>query len=87
MKENTFPILLCEDNEDLGIIFKDYLISKNYQVDLFFNAYAAMSSFEKFKYTMCISDFRLFDDNDLMDRIHTCNPDCYVLVLLYHMHL
>lgn len=82
MKENTLNILLCEENEDLGVIIREYLKSRNYHVDLFSDVKSTMMSFEKKDYSMAILDIKLFDSFKLMDEMHKQNPNLYILLLL-----
>ena len=82
MKENAIKILLCEKNEDLGVIISEFLKSKNYHVDFFTDAKSGYKSFEANKYALCILDIKLFENFELIDKMHSINPDSYILILL-----
>ncbi len=82
MNENTLNILLCEGNEDLGVIIREYLNSKNYHADLFTDVKSAVSAFEKNNYSMSVLDIKLFDGFDLINKMHEKDPDIYILLLL-----
>lgn len=82
MNKNTLNILLCEENEDLGVIVREYLNSKNYHVDLFTDVKSAMKSFEKNDYAMAVLDVKLFDSFNQIDKMHKLHPDVYILLLL-----
>jgi DNA-binding response OmpR family regulator len=49
-------IFLCEDDENLGMLLKEYLHVKNYTVDLFPDGEVGAKNFPKEKYDMCILD-------------------------------
>ncbi|MDD3322552.1 MAG: response regulator transcription factor [Paludibacter sp.] len=87
MKENAIKILLCEESEDLGVIISEYLKSKNYHVDFFTDAESGFKSFEKNKYALCILDIKLFENFELINKMHVINPESYILILLPKKYL
>ncbi|MFT3753163.1 MAG: response regulator transcription factor [Paludibacter sp.] len=83
MLDEKSKILLCEENENLGVIISEYLKSKNFQVDLFFDREKAYESFIEIKHTICILDITLFENDgfELIDKIHETNPQSYIIFL------
>ncbi len=49
-------ILIAEDDENLGMLLKEYLNAKNYDADLFPNGERALKSFERNNYDICVVD-------------------------------
>ncbi|MFA6819348.1 MAG: response regulator transcription factor [Bacteroidaceae bacterium] len=49
-------ILLCEDDENLGMLLREYLQAKGYETDLFADGDAGYKAFLKEKYDICILD-------------------------------
>lgn len=49
-------ILVCEDDENLGMLLKEYLRIKNYEVDLFPDGELGYKAFIKEKYDLCVLD-------------------------------
>jgi two-component system OmpR family response regulator len=49
-------ILLAEDDENLGMLLREYLIVKSYDADWFINGEKAYKSFVKNHYDLCILD-------------------------------
>ena len=54
--ETKRHILLCEDEESLGMLLKEYLQAKGYEVELQFDGEAGFRSFAKGHYDMCVLD-------------------------------
>ena len=54
--EQKTKILLCEDDENLGMLLKEYLQVKNYDADLFPDGELGYKAFVKGKYDLCIFD-------------------------------
>ena len=46
-------ILLCEDDENLGMLLREYLQAKGYNADLFPDGEAGYKAFLKGKYDLC----------------------------------
>jgi len=49
-------ILLAEDDENLGILLKEYLKAKSFKTDLFEDGQKAIEGFQKDHYDLCILD-------------------------------
>jgi DNA-binding response OmpR family regulator len=56
MTDEKIKILLCEDDENLGMILREYLQSKGYDVDLLPDGEAGYKAFTHKKYDLCILD-------------------------------
>ncbi len=58
---NTIKIrvLLAEDDENLGVLLKEYLKARNFETDLFPNGERALRSFERNTYDICILDIMM----------------------------
>jgi two-component system, OmpR family, response regulator len=83
MIDEKSKILLCEENENLGVMISEYLKSKNFNVDLFLDRDAAYKSFVENKHTMCILDITLFENGglELIDKIHETSPQTFIIFL------
>lgn len=84
MSDDNFKILLLEENENLGVMMSDFLIRRNFRVDLISNAKAGFDSFIEIKHKMCIIDIVLFGEDafKLIDKMHELSPETYIIVLL-----
>lgn len=49
-------ILLAEDDENLGILLKEYLKARNFDAELFTNGEKALKSLERNSYDICVLD-------------------------------
>ena len=49
-------ILLCEDDENLGMLLREYLQAKGYNADLFVDGESGYKAFLKGKYDICVLD-------------------------------
>ena len=54
--DEKLRILLCEDDENLGMLLREYLQAKNYSADLYPDGDAGYKAFLKNKYDLCILD-------------------------------
>ena len=54
--EKEYKILLAEDDENLGMLLREYLVAKGYETDLMPDGEAAYESFMSKKYDVCIFD-------------------------------
>lgn len=54
--ENKAKVLLAEDDENLGMLLKEYLNAKGYQTDLFVDGEKAFDGFKNSKYDIVILD-------------------------------
>ena len=55
MEENQ-KILLCEDDENLGMLLREYLQAKGYETDLCSDGEAGYRAFLKTPYNICVLD-------------------------------
>lgn len=82
MRENA-KILICEGNEDYGILLKEYLESKNLSADLFCNGITGNYAVPEKNYTLCIIDILLpgTDGFTLAEEIKKYQPEMLVILL------
>ena len=51
--EERLRILLCEDDENLGMLLREYLQAKGFNADLFADGESGYKAFLKGKYDLC----------------------------------
>ncbi|MDR0414918.1 MAG: response regulator transcription factor [Prevotellaceae bacterium] len=56
MEQSKARILLAEDDENLGMLLKEYMQVKGYEIDLYPNGERAFSGFQRARYDICILD-------------------------------
>jgi len=56
MNTPKIRILLAEDEENLGMLLKEYLKARNFDAELFPNGEKALRSFERNSYDICVLD-------------------------------
>ena len=54
--EEKLKILLCEDDENLGMLLREYLQAKGYDTELCVDGEAGYKAFLKDKYDLCVLD-------------------------------
>ena len=54
--EEKLKIFFCEDDENLGMLLREYLQAKGYVTDLFSDGEAGYKGFTKGKYDLCVLD-------------------------------
>ena len=54
--DEKLRILLCEDDENLGMLLREYLQAKGYSTELFPDGEAGYKAFLKNKYDLCVLD-------------------------------
>lgn len=83
MTSKKAKILLAEDDENLGILLKEYLSAKGYAADLFPNGDSAFKAFKKDLYDLCIFDVMmpLKDGFTLASDIRVINTDIPIIFL------
>ena len=76
-------ILLAEDDENLGMLLREYLIVKSYDADWFINGEKAYKSFVKNHYDLCILDVMMpvKDGFTLAREIRMTNADIPIIFL------
>lgn len=82
MDEKT-KILLAEDDENLGMLLREYLMAKGYDTDLKPDGEAAYDAFVKNKYSICIFDVMMpkKDGFTLAADIKMLNPEVPIIFL------
>ena len=56
--DEKLRILLCEDDENLGMLLREYLQAKGYAAELYPDGEAGYKAFLKNKYDLCVFDVR-----------------------------
>ena len=69
--------MLCEDDENLGMLLREYLEAKNYNVDLCVDGEAGFNAYQTNKYDLCILDVMMpkMDGFTLAYKIREMNAD------------
>ena len=82
MEEKT-RILLCEDDENLGMLLREYLQAKGYVTDLMPDGDAGYKAFVKTKYDICVLDVMMpiKDGFELAKEIRQINAEVPILFL------
>lgn len=80
---SKIKILLAEDDENLGILLKEYLQAKNYETDLLVDGDKALKSFQKNNYDLCILDVMMpiKDGYTVAKEIRSLNKDIPIVFL------
>lgn len=76
-------VLLCEDDENLGMLLREYLQAKGLMVDLMPDGEAGLRAFAKDKYDLCVLDVMMpkKDGFELAKDIRNLNPDIPIIFL------
>ena len=71
-------ILLCEDDENLGMLLREYLQAKGFNADLFPDGEAGYKAFLKGKYDICVLDVMMpkKTDSPLPVKYAQSTPKC-----------
>ena len=82
MDENL-KILLCEDDENLGMLLREFLMAKGYDVDLFPDGEKGYKAFLKGKYDLCVFDVMMpkKDGFTLAQEVRSVNADIPIIFL------
>jgi DNA-binding response OmpR family regulator len=80
---NNIRILLAEDDENLGILLRNYLSAKNYETVLFNDGKLALEAFPKGSFGLCLLDIMMpeIDGLTLAREIRTVNPGIPIIFL------
>lgn len=80
---NKIRILLAEDDENLGVLLKEYLQAKNYETDLLPDGDKAFKSFQKNFYDICVLDVMMpiKDGFTLAKEIRAINKEIPIIFL------
>jgi DNA-binding response OmpR family regulator len=81
--EQKVKLLLAEDDENLGLLLKEYLVAKGFDATLFSDGDAAFKGFMKNHYDICILDIMMpkKDGFTLAKDIRMVNADIPVIFL------
>jgi DNA-binding response OmpR family regulator len=81
--EQKQHILLCEDEESLGMLVREYLEAKGYEADLYLDGEAGYRAFMKRKYDMCLLDVMMpkMDGFSLAREIRLVNTEVPIIFL------
>ncbi|HUX56812.1 MAG TPA: response regulator transcription factor [Bacteroidales bacterium] len=80
---NNIRILLAEDDNNLGILLRDYLTAKNYETTLYINGRLALDAFPKGSFDICIIDIMMpeMDGLTLAKEIRLAKQDVPIIFL------
>ncbi|MDA3880669.1 MAG: response regulator transcription factor [Prolixibacteraceae bacterium] len=81
--DNKIRILLAEDDENLGLLLKEYLIAKGYETDLYPDGETAYHGFMRNQYKLCLLDIMMpkKDGFSLAKDIRMVNADIPIIFL------
>lgn len=81
--EEKLRILLCEDDENLGMLLREYLQAKGYMTDLCPDGEAGMKAFTKNKYDICVFDVMMpkKDGFTLAQEVRAMNEEIPIMFL------
>lgn len=81
--EERLKLFLCEDDENLGMLLREYLQAKGYDTDLYTDGEAGYKGFVKEKYDLCILDVMMpkKDGITLVKEIRAINTDIPIIFL------
>jgi len=83
MREEKLHILLCEDDENLGMLLREYLQAKGLVTDLMTDGEKGLKAFQKSKYDLCVLDVMMpkKDGFALAQDIRNINPEMPIIFL------
>ena len=81
--DEKLRILLCEDEESLGMLLREYLQMKGYDVELCLDGEAGYREFTKNRFDMCLLDVMMpkMDGYALASEIRLVNQDVPIIFL------
>ena len=81
--EDKLKILLCEDDENLGMLLREYLQAKGYVTELCPDGEAGYKAFLKTKYDICVLDVMMpnKDGYTLAQEIRQANAEMPIIFL------
>jgi DNA-binding response OmpR family regulator len=76
-------ILLAEDDNNLGLLLKEYMTAKNYEITLAVNGLIALEDFKKKCFNLCLLDIMMpeMDGITLAKEIRKINPEVPIIFL------
>ena len=83
MDDNKVKILLCEDDENLGMLLREYLQAKGFVAELCADGEAGFKAFLKAKFDICVLDVMMpkKDGFTLAQEIRSANTDVPIIFL------
>ena len=83
MMDDKIKILLCEDDENLGMLLRDYLQAKGFVAELCADGEAGFKAFLKTKFDICVLDVMMpkKDGFTLAQEIRSANTDVPIIFL------
>ena len=81
--DDKMKILLCEDDENLGMLLREYLQAKGYVAELCADGEAGFKAFLKTKFDICVLDVMMpkKDGFTLAQEIRAASPDVPIIFL------
>lgn len=81
--ETKLKILLCEDEESLGMLLREYLQAKGYDAELYLDGEAGYRAFMKGRYDMCLFDVMMpkMDGLTLAKEVRLVNQEVPIIFL------
>lgn len=81
--EDKIRIFMCEDDENLGMLLREYLQAKGYVVDLFPDGESGYKAFVKDQYDICVLDVMMpkKDGFTLAQEIRSINSEVPIVFL------
>jgi DNA-binding response OmpR family regulator len=81
--EEKLKLFLCEDDENLGMLLREYLQAKGYDTDLYIDGEVGYRGFIKEKYDLCILDVMMpkKDGITLVKEIRAINTEIPIIFL------
>lgn len=81
--DQTLKVLLCEDDENLGMLLREYLEAKGYDTELCVDGEEGFKSFMQKKYDICVLDVMMpkKDGFTLASEIRSVNADVPIIFL------
>lgn len=81
--EERLKLFLCEDDENLGMLLREYLQAKGYDTDLYTDGEVGYKGFVKEKYDLCILDVMMpkKDGITLVKEIRAINAEIPIIFL------
>ncbi len=77
MEGSKYKVLLCEDDQNLGMVLKNYLELNDYDVTLERDGRLGLAAFQREKYSICLLDVMMpnMDGFTLAEEIRDIDPD------------
>ncbi len=83
MKDTKAKVMFAEDDQNLGLLLKEYLNAKGYDTDLYQNGEVALKGFKSNSYDICILDVMMpiKDGFELAQDIRLLNTEVPIIFL------